>query len=602
MMSGQRHLVRYEALSSGIICAGSRLARLMVAVTIAACAASSAAKACVVGNGMAASCDEAAFNACLPGGMNFDGTVTFNCGAILLLSTSSIKTISQDTTIDGGNTITLSANLVRLFQVNSGVTLSLKDIRLFDGLAGSSFAQGGAILNRGTVHIDHVRFENNRATGSGSTIANLAQGGAIYSDTNAVLTINDSTFFNNGASTAGTGIGQAYGGALYNTSGVTATITNSTFDSNTVSVTGASNDVADYGGAIYSGATLTMTNSTLINNTVSGANARGSGIFESSGTATLTNDTIRAAGGPASSLHNFSSTFTLTNTIVAGAPQNCVAEMAAFTDGGHNIDDGSSCPFTGTSCGNPMGTSFCSTNPGLDPAGLGINGGPTRTIALCTDAGMPAGCGGASPAIDAGDETVCSNTMGTAPVNSVDQRGSTRPGGPGPNCDIGAFEAQVIPPTDTPASTPTATSTSTPTSTSSGTPTHTATNSATPTNTATLTNSATATNTATSTATATGTATSTPNSTPTNTATPQPNGADCSSGSQCLSTFCVDGVCCNTACDGPLAQCNLPGEAGVCASTAAPAPTLSPWGLMIGVLLLAGIAAVTLRRGTSKGV
>jgi hypothetical protein len=44
---------------------------------------------------------------------------------------------------------------------------------------------------------------------------------------------------------------------------------------------------------------------------------------------------------------------------------------------------------------------------------------------------------------------------------------------------------------------------------------------------------------------------------------------DCTSPTQCASAFCVDGVCCDTACDGPQEQCNLPGERGTCVSTAA---------------------------------
>jgi hypothetical protein len=35
---------------------------------------------------------------------------------------------------------------------------------------------------------------------------------------------------------------------------------------------------------------------------------------------------------------------------------------------------------------------------------------------------------------------------------------------------------------------------------------------------------------------------------------------------------------CNTACTGPLMRCNLPGQVGTCASAAASAPTLTPWG------------------------
>src|SRR5690606_23974280 len=33
---------------------------------------------------------------------------------------------------------------------------------------------------------------------------------------------------------------------------------------------------------------------------------------------------------------------------------------------------------------------------------------------------------------------------------------------------------------------------------------------------------------------------------------------------QCASGYCVDGVCCNSACTGQCEACNLPGQAGVC--------------------------------------
>jgi len=103
-----------------------------------------------------------------------------------------------------------------------------------------------------------------------------------------------------------------------------------------------------------------------------------------------------------------------------------------------------------------------------------------------------------------------------------------------------------------------------------------------------------ATFTATATATATQTATGTATATSTNT--PVPQGDACTTPAQCATDFCVDGVCCNTACNGPMEQCNLPGQAGTCVHTAAGAPTLTPWGLIAVALGLAGIGALTLRR------
>jgi MYXO-CTERM domain-containing protein len=45
-------------------------------------------------------------------------------------------------------------------------------------------------------------------------------------------------------------------------------------------------------------------------------------------------------------------------------------------------------------------------------------------------------------------------------------------------------------------------------------------------------------------------------------------------------------------------RCNLAGHVGTCASDAAAAPTLTPFGLVAGFVLLAGIAAFALQRRT----
>ena len=102
--------------------------------------------------------------------------------------------------------------------------------------------------------------------------------------------------------------------------------------------------------------------------------------------------------------------------------------------------------------------------------------------------------------------------------------------------------------------------------------------------------------TSTPTSTPTQTATSTPTATPTDTPTRQPNGSSCTAPVQCATGFCANGVCCNTACSDPLMHCNLTGQRGTCASAAASAPTLTPWGLLIASLVLASIAGLALRR------
>src|SRR5262249_28274815 len=77
------------------------------------------------------------------------------------------------------------------------------------------------------------------------------------------------------------------------------------------------------------------------------------------------------------------------------------------------------------------------------------------------------------------------------------------------------------------------------------------------------------TETPTNTPTNTATATNTPTATPTNT--PVPQGGACITPSQCSTGFCVDDVCCNSACTS--GRCDLPGQRGTC-SGLAPAPAL----------------------------
>src|SRR6266480_2417195 len=117
-------------------------------------AATSSAFACVVGTGTSTSCTEAALNACLPGGGSFDGTVTFACGGAATITVTSTKTISANTTIDGGSVITISGgNSVGVFSVNAGITFTVENLTLANGNTGNTFADGGAIANGGTLSV-----------------------------------------------------------------------------------------------------------------------------------------------------------------------------------------------------------------------------------------------------------------------------------------------------------------------------------------------------------------------------------------------------------------------------------------------------------------
>lgn len=165
------------------------------------------------------------------------------------------------------------------------------------------------------------------------------------------------------------------------------------------------------GGAIWAGGTLTVTNSTISGNAAAGRGGSvGGGIIVRPGAvATITSSTFADnSAQQGADLETESSGLTITDTIMASG---CVLE-ATITDGGHNLETGSSCGFT-------AGTDLRNTNPQL--GALASNGGPTPTQALAPG----------SPAVDAG---------GTCPAadSGTDQRGLPRFA----PCDIGAYEVQ----------------------------------------------------------------------------------------------------------------------------------------------------------------
>ncbi len=269
-----------------------------------------------VGTGTPASCTESAFDTALAGG----GLITFNCGASpLVLVFTSQKIIGSDTTIDGGNKISLSGgNTTRLFSVSSGVHLTLKDLTLIHG----SSAIGGAIYNAGVLTITGSYLINNDSPSS--------QGGAIYNDSlltirdsyllgniagggiaggiqnNGTLTVTNTTFSDNFGGVAAGAIdnsgsmildhvifdkNQSIGGGGAIDSSGPVTISNSTFQYNKSS---------SQGGAIYNGSAMTITLSTLISNT---ASTTGGGIYSGGATnlnissSSLISNTAHGGGG-----------------------------------------------------------------------------------------------------------------------------------------------------------------------------------------------------------------------------------------------------------------------------------------------------------------
>jgi hypothetical protein len=180
---------------------------------------------------------------------------------------------------------------------------------------------------------------------------------------------------------------------------------------------------------INNGGTVTLRNCTVAGNDVANSGSTASALYLVTGTLLLENCTVATNIGQ-NAIEIAGGTFSMGNTLVAGNTLSTGAAAnqinGAVTSLGYNlIGAAPNMTLTGTTTGNQLSV----TNPLLDPEGLQLNGGPTRTIALLTG----------SPAIDKGK---------IAGGVTTDQRGRGRPfdistitsaiGGDG--SDIGAFE------------------------------------------------------------------------------------------------------------------------------------------------------------------
>ena len=332
-----------------------------------------------------------------------------------------------DLAIDGQSTLgtIVDANgISRVLQVVGGGDVDVSDLTVTGGAA----ANGGGILNegQGTLTLTRVRATRN--------IADL-DGGGLANQGDAVLV--DSTFDRNSAGSDGGGIcsrgdldgdgstvndnaANRHGGGLLLSTGsctpapetsfrvggfdavaptTSSSLQNSTIDGNTADAD--ANTEGDGGGIAVVGGSASLVNVTVTDN---------ASLFDSGG------GLYSSDGG----------SYVLENTLVAenrvsGQQLNCGGQDSGpVTDAGHNLDSGTTCPFT-------EATSKKNAVAGL--ARLSDNGGPTHTRALLDG----------SPAIDAGDDAACPED---------DQRGAARPPGDGlagSACDIGAYEKRSAP-------------------------------------------------------------------------------------------------------------------------------------------------------------
>ncbi|HEY1012678.1 MAG TPA: right-handed parallel beta-helix repeat-containing protein, partial [Herpetosiphonaceae bacterium] len=194
-------------------------------------------------------------------------------------------TIDDDTSIDGGSQITLTASGTRLFFVNEGVSFNLSNITLSNG---DSTAGGGAIESFGAdLTLRGVRLVNNAAltTGGAISCARGTEGGS--------LTIADSTLTANRASRGGgifndrcdlrvtdSSVSGNEGGGISISEDSTATLSRVTLNGN----------VAGHGGGIENSGNLTVADSLIASNEVTGS---GGGIWNIGGSVALRRTTVR---------------------------------------------------------------------------------------------------------------------------------------------------------------------------------------------------------------------------------------------------------------------------------------------------------------------
>jgi len=309
---------------------------------------------------------------------------------------SGTDTISFDSSLSGTtiylqSTLSITTNMtIDGSALTSQITISgdsdnngTRDVRVFSVSSGA------------TVTLNNLTITNGNVSG-------IPGGGGIFNDVGATLTITNSTIADN-SNSSGPGGGIRNDGTL--------TVTNSTISGNTATTSG---------GGIRNIGTLTVTNSTFSGNSA-GVTGSGGGIYNVAGfvSITITNSTFsgNSAGSQGGGIYTAGGTFNYANTIIANS-----------TSGGDCATDGT----VGVNINNLVENGGCSAALSGDPvldALLSSNGGPTQTFALLTG----------SPAINAGDNTVCDDNPGP---NNLDQRGVTRP--VNVTCDIGAYELGPI--------------------------------------------------------------------------------------------------------------------------------------------------------------
>jgi CSLREA domain-containing protein len=339
-------------------------------------------------------------------GSNFSGNQAGERGGAILFTGGASHTLLISATNFSGN---LAGQRGGAIAAPSTSTILIYDSVFSGNIAeGSQNSHGGGAIyidngyNDNEVVIERVAFSGN--------LAFFGSGGAIHLNDDVPTRISDSSF--NANASGGTSY-SGRGGAIFSQNGQ-MDMRRLTFNGNLTANDGQ-------GGAIHqagTGAVTAVTNSSFFANVAPAG--QGGALYTAAGQMQMRNVTLDGnEAGAGSGLHN-SGTVQVWNSILSGGDPVCAG--TAPQNQGNNLQH------PGTSCG----VGIVSADPRLESPVF--NGGPLPSL-------LTIGLRADSPAIDAGNNTVCA----TAPVNNEDQRGQPRPvdgnGDLSPICDIGAFEA-----------------------------------------------------------------------------------------------------------------------------------------------------------------
>jgi hypothetical protein len=357
----------------------------------------------IVGNGTAASCTENALDAAVAKG----GIVTFNCGtAPATITVTGEVPVTVNTTIDGGNLVTLSGgNATRIMHIMSAwnVTtplLTVQNLTFTEGyttdvMNTTATDKGGAAIyeDGGALVVIHCTFTKNNCAQSGEDVA----GGAIVGLGSSTLVVEDSVFDGNSGSN---------GGAI-GTQDESVTIVNSTFSNNKANGTGGNPGNGGDGGAMsYDGAKIpwTMCGDTFTNNY---AYQQGGAIFRvgyndepvNIDRCTFDGNGVNMTNGIAGGIYLEDVTITMSATTVshntanygAGfwAGETSIANLTNVTIADNTANMGGGVWFA-----NPMSGTFLNVTV-ADNVCTGLFGGPNITLENCLIAGNTVGamCG-----------------------------------------------------------------------------------------------------------------------------------------------------------------------------------------------------------------